>query len=77
MAELSLDVPDAELGPEQLRVTSFLSDIRLGDLSLVTEFREWRRRWPKLTYAMVRAGRRADARLQCRLAKWIVERDRA
>jgi hypothetical protein len=54
-----------------------LSTIRIGDLSLVTEYREWRRRSPALTHAMARAGQRSNVRQQRRLAAFIAENDNA
>jgi hypothetical protein len=42
---------------------------------LVEEYRAWRRRDLELTAAMVDAGRLHDARLQRRLAKWLVKYD--
>jgi hypothetical protein len=57
--------------PERDAHTRLLRIIGLGDLSLVTEYREWRQRDPKMTWAMVRAGRISDARLQRNLARCI------
>lgn len=51
--------------------TVLLQTIKLGDAALVGEYREWRRRNPKLAAAMVHAGQRSDARLQRRLALWL------
>jgi hypothetical protein len=53
-------------------LTRLLRAIRAGDASLVREFRAWRRRDPQFTKAMCRAGERSNARLQRRLAQWIV-----
>jgi hypothetical protein len=61
--------------PERLGLTALLNAVRLGELSLLTEYRKWRRRCPQLTHAMARAGRCADARLQRRLALWLMECD--
>ena len=44
--------------------TALLQTLKLGDAVLVAEYREWRRRFPELTAAMVHAGRLHDARLQ-------------
>jgi hypothetical protein len=51
--------------------TVLLQTIRLGDAVLVNEYREWRRRNPKLAAAIAHAGQRSDARLQRRLALWL------
>jgi hypothetical protein len=56
---------------ERRGLTSLLCTIRLGDAALVEEYRLWRRRHPKLTHAMTQAGKRSDARVQRRLARWI------
>jgi hypothetical protein len=56
---------------ERRGLTELLNSIRLGDLSLVTVYREWRECQPRLTSAMCRAGRRSDAHLQRRLALWL------
>jgi hypothetical protein len=59
--------------PKRRGPTSLLATIRLGDgAALVNEYRDWRRREPQLTTAMAQAGRRSDARVQRRLAEWIV-----
>lgn len=55
-------------------LTDLLRTIRLGDLSLVTEYRAWRQREPKLTAAMVRAGRLSRTRLKRRYERWIREK---
>jgi hypothetical protein len=57
--------------PQRRAFTEFLRTIRLGDSSLVSEFRERRRRYPQLTAAMCHAGRLHDARVQRRLALWL------
>jgi hypothetical protein len=57
----------AEWAPEELPcddherrgLTGLLSAIRLGDASLVSEYREWRQRQPDLTRTLALAGRRA------------------
>jgi hypothetical protein len=58
---------DRDRGP----LTSLLRALRAGELTLVNEYREARRRDPALTYAMVRAGERRHARLQRKLAQWV------
>jgi hypothetical protein len=70
LAEQALE----ELGdahPDRRGLTVLLSTIRIGDLSLVTEYREWRWRFPVLTHAMARAGQNLDACRQRRLMLWI------
>jgi hypothetical protein len=63
----------ADLGdPARYDLTAFVARIRLGDAALVAEFRAWRKRHPNLTHAMTRAGNMHDARVQRRLARWIV-----
>jgi len=59
--------------PRRMTPTSLLNAIRLGDASLVVEYRRARESNPRLTAAMVRAGRRADARRQRQLARWCRE----
>jgi hypothetical protein len=58
--------------PERRGLTALLTTIRLGDASLVNEYREWRRRCSEFTSAMAHAGQRSDARKQRLLARWIV-----
>jgi hypothetical protein len=65
-------LPDTH--PERQGLTSLVSALSLGPATLVDEYREWCRRAPAITYAMVRAGRRADARGQKRLALWLMRR---
>jgi hypothetical protein len=70
MAEWALE----ELPPahrERFELTKLLAKIRLGDQSLVDEYRAWRRRDPAMTTAMAQAGRRLDAQRQKRLALWL------
>jgi hypothetical protein len=57
--------------PERRGLTQFLITIRLGDSTLLAEYREWRRREPLMTSAMVKAGRLRDARVQRKLAHWL------
>jgi hypothetical protein len=72
LAEQALEtLPAAHL--ERLGLTAMLASIRLGDAALVREYRDWRRRAPELTAAMVHAGRRHDARVQRKLALWLAE----
>jgi hypothetical protein len=54
--------------------TRLLRVIRLGDLSLVEEFREWRHRYPAMTEAMVQAGKYSNARVQRQLMAWLLGR---
>jgi hypothetical protein len=65
-----------DYGPERRGLMSLINDISLGPASLVSEFRHWRQENPRLTWALVRAGRLSDARLQRRLARWLMERER-
>jgi hypothetical protein len=53
-------------------LTAMLRAIRLGDGAVVDQYRTWRAREPALTRALARAGRRADVRLQRRLAAFVV-----
>jgi hypothetical protein len=52
-------------------LTDLLRAINVGEASCVAEYRTWRRRDPAMTTALAHAGKRADARLQRRLALWI------
>jgi hypothetical protein len=54
--------------------TRLLRIVRLGDLSLIETYREWRRRDPALTWAMVQAGRDSNARVQRQLMAWLLGR---
>jgi hypothetical protein len=56
---------------ERREPTALLKEIRQGGAALVDEYREWRRRFPALTAAMTKAGRRGEARVQRRLAVWL------
>jgi hypothetical protein len=58
--------------PERAGLTALLTSIRLGDAPLVAEYRAWRERDPELTTALARAGQRSDARIQRRLAHWLM-----
>jgi hypothetical protein len=49
-------------------LTQLLTAIRLGDASMVAEYRKDRQRDPKMTAGLVRAGRLHDARVQRKLA---------
>jgi hypothetical protein len=72
LAEQALE----ELGStdrDRSALTRLLAAIRLGDLSLVTEYRTWRQRDPALTYAMLRAGQIWNARQQNKLVSRIWE----
>jgi hypothetical protein len=71
MAEWALEEPPY-CHPERRGLTSLLNTIRLGDQTLVNEYREWRRRDPELTTAMCLAGRNSDARLERKLARFLV-----
>jgi hypothetical protein len=57
--------------PERRGLTRLLSRIRLGDSSLVSEYRSWRQCEPLLTTALGRAGRRSDARVQKKVMAWL------
>jgi hypothetical protein len=57
--------------PERLGLTSLLNAVRLGEESMLIEYRNWAKRCPQLTHAMARAGQRSDVRLQRRLAAFI------
>jgi hypothetical protein len=63
--------------PQRYGLTMFLRAIRLGAASMVDEYRRFRSRQPQLAAGMVREGRRHDARLQRRLALWLVGRKSA
>jgi hypothetical protein len=79
-AEALADWALEELPPwhqERRGLTELLNTIRLGDLSLVTLYREWREHQPRLTSALWRAGRRSDAHLQRRVALWLRRRANA
>jgi hypothetical protein len=56
---------------ERYELTQILSTINSGEKALVMEYRDWRAREPRLTAAMVHAGRVRDARVQRNLARWI------
>jgi hypothetical protein len=58
---------DPDRGPH----TRLLDVIRKGEMTCVEEFRQWRKGNPRLTAAMVRAGRFHNARLQ-RKWRWLV-----
>jgi len=47
--------------------------VSTSELARLAEFRAWRRHHPKLTRAMVAAGRASDARAQRELARFLVE----
>jgi hypothetical protein len=49
-------------------LTRLLRVIRLGEQSLVEEYRAWRTADPVFVYAMIQAGRRRNSRLQDQLA---------
>ena len=57
--------------PDRYPLTELLRVLRLGESSLIAEFRAWRKHSPQLTAAMAHAGRRHDARTQRRLAMWL------
>jgi hypothetical protein len=63
----------SDMHPERLGLTSLLNAIRRGEESMLIEYRSWAKRCPQLTYALAREGRCARARLQRRLANWIME----
>jgi hypothetical protein len=52
-------------------LTQLLAAIRLGDASMVAEYRKQRQREPQMTAGLARAGRLSDARVQRRLALWL------
>ena len=53
--------------------TELVRVIRLGEESILAEYRSWRMRHPELTAGLVYAGKLNDARLQRALARWIQE----
>jgi hypothetical protein len=57
--------------PERRDLTVLITTINLGGAALVDEYRQWRRRNPKLTSFLAHAGQRSDARIQRRLALWL------
>jgi hypothetical protein len=69
-AELALEGLSAT-DSERSALTRLATVMRTGDLSLVTEYREWRHRYPVMTEFMVRAGRNSNARRQKQLSRWI------
>jgi hypothetical protein len=72
LAEELLDILPS-VSPERLPLTRLLTDLRsLSDESLISTYREFRRRDSEFTAAMVRAGRVSVARAQRRLARWIM-----
>ncbi|HKD06122.1 MAG TPA: hypothetical protein VKB79_09495 [Bryobacteraceae bacterium] len=71
LAEWALEeLPPAD--PERAVHTQLLDRIRLGDASLVAEYRDWRSRYPRLTTALCDTGQLSDARVQRWLARWVV-----
>ena len=67
----------AELPPwhsERRGLTQLLRSIRLGEASMVAEFRSYRQRHPKWAAGLVCAGRLHDAALQRKLALWLRKR---
>jgi hypothetical protein len=75
LAEYTLDeiLPDAHA--ERQAQTQFLVSIRLGEASLVAQYRSFRECNPQLTAAMVLAGSRSEARSQRRVALRLTRRD--
>ena len=57
--------------PQRYGPTCLLRAVKLGDESLLNEFRKHRREYPALAAALSKAGELRNARLQRRLALWI------
>src|SRR5262249_18442985 len=55
--------------PDRIGLVELAREARCVPLSTYLEYRD---RWPWLTAALVRAGRRSNERVQRRLAKWLV-----
>jgi hypothetical protein len=72
LAEELLERLDA-CDPARFGPTRLLDVIRKGGAALIKEYRLWLNRNPELTRAMVRAGVSSDARIQRRLAFYVVE----
>jgi hypothetical protein len=74
LAEHALEsLPDTH--GERQALTQFLVSIRLGEASLVYEYRSFQERNPQLTAAMVLAGRCSEERIGRRMALWLARRD--
>jgi hypothetical protein len=61
----------SEVDPERHRMTKLLQTIRLGEASMVAEYRDWNQRCPEMTQGMVRAGHGHDERMQVNLTRWL------
>ena len=78
MAELALDqMPlyrdwgEPGTDPDRGPLTRLLRVIRLGEQSLVDEYRAWRTADPVFVYAMIQASRRRNSRVQAKLAEFL------
>jgi hypothetical protein len=62
--------------PDRYILTTFANALRdpLPQV-LVTAYRDWKSNNPKITAGLVRAGRLHDARVQRRLAKWLIAQE--
>lgn len=72
LAEEVLDKLD-DCDPCRIYNTRLLGIIRAGGVALIEEYRAWRATHPELTGAMVRAGISSRARVQRRLALYLLE----
>ena len=72
LAEQELDGLDAN-DPGRADYTQLLGIIRTGGQALIEEYRAWRTIHPELTEAMERAGMYSQARVQRRLALYLLE----
>ena len=72
LAEQALDELEAN-DPSRAVYTRLLSIIRTGGPALIKEYQAWREINPELTHAMVRAGKSSEARVQRRLALYLLE----
>ncbi|MGD1094006.1 MAG: CHC2 zinc finger domain-containing protein [Bryobacteraceae bacterium] len=59
--------------PDRAIYTQLLGVIRTGGMALIDEYRWWRKSDPELTQALVRSGAASQARIQRRLALYIME----
>jgi hypothetical protein len=72
LAQQVLDELEAN-DPSRAVYTRLLSSIRTGGPALTKEYQAWREINPELTHAMVRAGKSSEARVQRRLALYLLE----
>jgi hypothetical protein len=72
LAELDLETL-SDCDPRRSVPTALLAALSLGPTTLVAEYRRARTEDPKLTAGVVHAGRRAEVRLQRRVAQFLAE----